>query len=150
MEKPNVRRRLPTLIQAIVFVLLCGLYGCSLQLVSPFDPTTESEIQQIEKDIDYFYLTMRSIPTDERLFAAYSNQYIKIDVQIRSLARRQLLREKNQETIKQTQILEAFWQQDMKDHKSKSVLSDFIIKRRLDQYHRLLNALLRGELAKKN
>ncbi|MCC2521576.1 hypothetical protein [Vibrio coralliilyticus] len=124
------------------------LSGCTLRLVAPYDPQTVQQAQSIERDIEYLYLSMQALPESERLYARFTEQYLKIDVSVRGLERRQARREQNQETLAQAQTLAKFWQQDMKTHQQKQTLSDFLIKRRLDQYKRLIDALIRGELAK--
>ncbi|MBN3492613.1 hypothetical protein [Vibrio neptunius] len=124
------------------------LSGCTLRLVAPYDPQTVQQAQSIERDIDYLYLSLQALPESERRYREFSEQYLNIDVNVRGLERRQQRREQNQETIKQAQTLVQFWQQDMRAHKKKQTLSDFLIKRRIDQYERLIDALIRGELAK--
>ncbi|KJY93457.1 hypothetical protein TW84_03740 [Vibrio neptunius] len=124
------------------------LSGCTLRLVAPYDPQTVQQAQSIERDIDYFYLSMQALPESQRRYEDFAPQYLNIDAGVRGLERRQQRREQNQETIKQAQILADFWQQDMRAHKKKQTLSDFLIKRRIDQYERLIDALIRGELAK--
>ena len=124
------------------------LTGCTLRLVAPYDLQTVQQAQSIERDIEFLYLSLQAVPENERLYSRFADQYLKIDVNIRGLERRQARREQNQETLKQAQTLVQFWQQDMKTHQQKHTLSDFLIKRRLDQYQRLIDALIRGELAK--
>ncbi|USD34650.1 MULTISPECIES: hypothetical protein [Vibrio] len=124
------------------------LTGCTLRLVAPYDLQTVQQAQSIERDIEFLYLSLQALPENERLYSRFADQYLKIDVNIRGLERRQARREQNQETLKQAQTLVQFWQQDMKTHQQKHTLSDFLIKRRLDQYQRLIDALIRGELAK--
>ncbi|MCG9595184.1 hypothetical protein L1D15_00465 [Vibrio sp. Isolate25] len=124
------------------------LTGCTLRLVAPYDLQTVQQAQSIERDIEFLYLSLQALPENERLYSRFADQYLKIDVNIRGLERRQARREQNQETLKQAQTLVQFWQQDMKTHQQKHTLSNFLIKRRLDQYQRLIDALIRGELAK--
>jgi len=97
----------------------------------------------------HFYLILQSFPEKERNFKDFSAGYLDIEVQIRSLERRQEIRDKNDETLKQTKILASLWQQDIADHKKNNSISDFIIKTRMDQYSRLMNTLIKGEIAKK-
>lgn len=123
--------------------------GCSVQLVSPYDEKTIEKMERIDEKIDRFYLVLKSFPEEKRTFKEFYSGYLDIDVLIRSLERRQNIREKNEETLKQTQILASLWQQDFETHKKNDAISDFIIQRRLDQYQRLLSALIKGELAKK-
>ncbi|SBS31054.1 hypothetical protein MSP8887_01420 [Marinomonas spartinae] len=132
-------------------LLLCFLLtaGCSVQLVSPYDERTVEQMEKIDQKIDHFYLILQSVPAKDRSFKDFSSGYLDIDAQIRSLERRQEIRDKNQETLKQTKILASLWQQDIAAHKKKNSISDFMIKRRMAQYQRLMSALIKGELAKK-
>ncbi|WP_353666998.1 hypothetical protein [Marinomonas sp. THO17] len=124
------------------------LISCSIQLVSPFDSRSLEQMENIDKDIDRFYLILQSLPESERTYANVSARYIDIEVQIRSLERRQALREKNDETLTQSKTLTSLWQQDIAAHKKNNAISDFIIQRRMDQYRRLMSTLIEGEMAK--
>ncbi|KZN13051.1 hypothetical protein [Marinomonas sp. TW1] len=140
-----MKKRLP------LFCLLLSVIwfsGCSIQLVSSYDAKTLEQMERIDQDIDRFYLTLQTQPESNRTYALFSDQYLNIEVNIRSLERRQAMREKNEETLAQTKTLKAFWQQDMTSHKRQNSVSDFIIKRRMDQYQRLMKALIQGEMAK--
>lgn len=123
--------------------------GCAVQLVSPYDEKSMTQMELIDQNIDRFYLVLQTQPEAERTYEKSASDYVDIDVNIRSLERRQAIREKNQDTLTQTQTLAALWKQDMAAHKTNNAVSDFIIKRRMDQYRRLMNALIEGELAKK-
>ena len=79
------------------------LSGCTLRLVAPYDPQTVQQAQSIERDIEYLYLSMQALPESERLYARFTEQYLKIDVSVRGLERRQARREQNQETLTQAQ-----------------------------------------------
>ncbi|WP_345196488.1 hypothetical protein [Kistimonas scapharcae] len=107
------------------------------------------ELQTIEQNIERLYLNIQMQKEKERQYQLYTKQYIDIDINIRALERRQARRENNQETLEQTQILAQLWQQDMKAHQRKDVLSDFLIKRRQEQYRQLIDTILRGEFAKR-
>ncbi|GAA4650332.1 hypothetical protein GCM10023116_26150 [Kistimonas scapharcae] len=131
---------------AAILILLCG---CSLKLVDTYDQQTVMELQTIEQNIERLYLNIQMQKEKERQYQLYTKQYIDIDINIRALERRQARRENNQETLEQTQILAQLWQQDMKAHQRKDVLSDFLIKRRQEQYRQLIDTILRGEFAKR-
>ena len=91
---------------------------------------------------------MKALPESQRIYSSFQQEYLKIDVDIRAYERRQQLREKNEESIKQAAILADLWRQDMQTHKQKNTISDFIIKRRQGQYQRLISSMLEAEIAK--
>lgn len=140
-------KRLITIFSLLLCISLTS--GCAVQLVSPYDERTIEQIEKIDKKIDRFYLSLQSFPEENRTFEKFHNGYLDINVEIRSLERRQEIREKNNETLRQTQIFASLWQQDIVTHKKNDSISDFIIKRRMDQYSRLMSALAKGEFAKK-
>jgi len=133
------------------FLLLCLFLtsGCAVEMISPYDDKTVEQMERIDQKIDHFYLILQSVPEKDRSFTHYSSVYLDIDVQIRSLERRQEVREKNEETLKQTRILASLWKQDIAIHKKQNSISDFMIKRRMSQYQRLMNTMIVGELAKR-
>ena len=124
------------------------LTACSLSLVADFDEQTLCQLERIERDIEHLYLTMQTLKVHERQYTQFANRYIELDINIRSMERRQARRKKNSETLKQANTLAQFWQQDMQYHQRHRTLSDFMTKHRLNQYRRLINALITGELAK--
>lgn len=134
----------------LLLVLCLCVYACSVKLVAQYDPASMAQIEQIDSQIERFYLVMQAEPKPKRQYALYAKQYLDIELLISAFKRRQGWRDLNQETLKQAQILAQFWQQDKTAHQAKNTLSNFLIKRRLDQYHRLIDAIARGELAKNN
>lgn len=131
------------------FIGMSLLSACSLQLVAEFDPRTVVALESIDKKIDRLYLTMKMLPKEQRSYSKFAATYLDIDVDIRALQRRQQVRSLNEESMKQVDILAEFWQQDIKAHKQKDGLSDFLINRRVDQYQRLISTIIAGEMAKK-
>ena len=119
-----------------------------MQLVSSYDQESEGQLRCIGKEIDSMYLNMAMKPEAQRTYSHFQHEYLKIDVDIRAYERRQEMREKNEESIKQAAILASLWQQDMQTHKQKTTLSDFMIKRKQVQYQRLLSSMIEAEMAK--
>ncbi|WP_438462909.1 hypothetical protein [Marinomonas sp. PE14-40] len=120
-----------------------------MKLVANYDPQSLNQLELINKKIDRLYLTMKMQPEVQRTYSHFQQNYVDIDVDIRAYERRQQMREKNEESIKQAAILASLWQQDMQTHKQKTTLSDFMIKRRKAQYQRLISSMLEAEMAKK-
>ena len=135
-----------------LFLLLLSvlfLAGCSMKLVANYDPQSLTQLEIINKEIDFMYLKMKALPDNQRIYSSFQQEYLKIDVDIRAYERRQEMREKNEESIKQAAILASLWQQDVQTHKQKNTISDFMIKRRQAQYQRLISSMLEAEMAKK-
>lgn len=123
--------------------------GCSLQLVSAYDPVTVNQVGLIEKKIDFLYKKAEITPLKNREYQYFAEQYLSIDVEIRAFVRRQQRRDNNLETTQQAEILANLWEQDRLAHQQTNTVSDFIIKRRTNQYQRIFTALFDGENAKK-
>jgi hypothetical protein len=119
-----------------------------MKLVANYDPQSLTQLEIINKEIDFMYLKMKTLPENQRIYSSFQQDYLKIDVDIRAYERRQQLREQNEESVKQAAILASLWQQDMQAHKQKNMLSDFMIKRRQAQYQRLLSSMIEAEMAK--
>jgi hypothetical protein len=126
-------------------LLLCG---CSLHLVADYDPQIVNQLEVIDRKIEHLYLTMQILEPDQRQYDRFSEQYLNLLIDIRLMERRQARRKNNSESLKQAKLLLQFWQQDMLSHQQHQTLSNFLIKRRLNQYRRLIDALIDGELAK--
>ena len=129
--------------------LILALSGCALQFIASYDNETLKQIEMIDREVDRLYMDLSFTPMEERHYRLFAKRYQEVLLHIRSLERRQKRREKNTESLKQTQTLLGFWIQDDATHKKNNTLSDFIISRRTSQYRRLFDALIEGELAKK-
>lgn len=135
----------------VLWLMICILLisGCSVQFVSKYDEQTMNELSTLDFRIETLYRQMLAISEDQRLYDHYASDYIGIQVAISSCQRYQSRRKNNQETQKQITILMNLWQQDMQTHKTKNTLSDFLVKRRINQYRRLIDTIMDGEIAKK-
>lgn len=134
----------------VIWLLCCTLLinGCSLQLVAHYDKGTMETITQIDQRIELIFQEMLMVEKANRQFERYALRYLRVQVSLSSFKRRQHYRPHNDETAKQATILLNFWQQDMSRHQQDNTMSDFIIKQRIKQYRRLIDALISGEMAK--
>lgn len=134
----------------LVFVwLLFSLSGCMVTLVAPFDPEVRSMLVRYSVEIDSFWQQMQTVPKDQRQFLYYKDDYQQIEVNLQVLLKHNKMRPKNDESTKQTENLLTLWQQDKANHEKKNGFSDFILKRRVEEYQRMFNAMLVAEDAKK-
>ncbi|KAF7785736.1 hypothetical protein PRUB_a0109 [Pseudoalteromonas rubra] len=91
---------------------------------------------------------MRSIDVSARQFERFSKMYTDIEKDIMAIRQFNLLRENNSESIRQSEILLELWRKDRASHQSSNGFSNFKIKRRLNEYQRVFNAMMAGESAK--
>ncbi|KZN34758.1 hypothetical protein N480_20965 [Pseudoalteromonas luteoviolacea S2607] len=129
-------------------LILSTQLGCSLHLVSEYDRASQNQMLSLMKKIDGFYLHMSNVAPAKRKFSHYTSGYTNIEVEINALLQRQKVRELNELTVKQVEILLELWQQGKLAHKTKDSMSDFIIKRRRSEYQRVMLAMIRGEESK--
>lgn len=134
----------------LLFVwLLFALSGCMITLVAPYDPQVRSMLVRYSVEVDSFWLQMQSTPKEQRQFVNYKEDYQEIEVNLQVLLKLNKMRPKNEESTKQTENLLTLWQQDKANHEKKDGFSDFIVKRRIDEYQRMFHAMLVAEDAKK-
>ncbi|NQZ11231.1 MAG: hypothetical protein HRT35_29110 [Algicola sp.] len=131
-----------------LLALLLGLGGCQLTLVAPFDPETRSMLVRYSVEVDVFWVKMQQHSTAQRQYVNYQQRYEDIELNMLVLLKLNQMRNSNTESIKQLQNLLTLWQQDKANHRQKNGFKDFILKRRLNQYQRMFNAMLAAEDAK--
>ncbi len=133
---------------AFLCCFLGVLTGCATQLVAPYDQASLKQMEQISTQINRFYLTQSYLDKPQRSFVAAQQHYLDIEVSLHTLKTRQSIRPVNSETLKQSELALTWWQEDRMKHQKKNSLSDFMIKRRMEQYQKLFISMIRGEAAK--
>lgn len=132
-------------------ILAClFLTACSMRLVSEYDERSVVQMEDLVKKIELMYLTMESQLVEERQYVKYEHHYLDVLSELSALELRQQYREHNDQTQRQVKIAIDFWKQDMKSHKHKNTVSNFLIKRHRNQYMRLFTAMILGESYKQN
>ncbi|WDD98083.1 hypothetical protein [Thalassomonas actiniarum] len=124
------------------------LSGCALQLVSDYDEKSLESMERVAQKVNRFYLGLSYQSKEKRLFKASHSAYLNIEADLEALKNRQMIRPMNELTLKQVEITLKLWREDRLRHKTADSLSDFLIKRRKDQYQRLFLAMIKGEEAK--
>jgi len=131
-----------------IAILISTLSGCALQMISSFDVKTEQQIMELAKQVDRFYTELQALPPEKRTFQFSKSIYLSIEVELAALHLRQQVRTLNDLTTKQVVIVQTLWQQDKSRHQQSDGISNFLVKRRKQQYQRLFLAMIRGEQAK--
>lgn len=129
-----------------LFFLFCS--GCSMQIISEYDQVSMQNMQRIAKLVDEFYARLATQPLQSRPFEASEADYVRIEVELNALKLSQQVRELNDLTIKQVDIVIKLWLQDIEAHKKKDNVSNFIINRHRNQFNRTFLAMIKGEQSK--
>lgn len=135
--------------QFVIVWLLFGLSGCMITLVAPYDPEVRSMLVRYSVEVDSFWQQMQAAPKEQRQFANYKDDYQEIEVNLQILLKLNKMRPKNDESSKQTENLLTLWQEDKANHEKNNNISNFIVRRRVEQYQRMFHAMLVAEDAKK-
>lgn len=141
----NVAARVATLA-----VLAClGLAACSIQLVSDYDATTYEEILRVGKKVDHFYGTLLEAPDKDRPYAKYSEKYVEIETDLRSLYMRNKSRPLNQESTEISRIILGLWVKYKQAHRERNTYSTGNAKLDRARFERLFDSAANAEAAKK-
>ncbi|WP_010386086.1 hypothetical protein [Pseudoalteromonas rubra] len=133
----------------VVLVYCCVfMTACQLVPVASYEPEVRNLLVRTSVEVDFFWRNMRSIDVSARQFERFSKMYTDIEKDIMAIRQFNLLRENNSESIRQSEILLELWRKDRASHQSSNGFSNFKIKRRLNEYQRVFNAMMAGESAK--
>jgi|SRR5690606_1708408 len=134
------------LIALSIIFFLSG--GCRVQLVADYNENIHNEIIRVAEEIDLFYTRLLETPVDERVYENFKEDYLLIEVDLRSLLLQNKVRPLNEESVRQTEIAIELWLDDKENHKENNSVSDFIIKQHREQFSRIFTAMAIGESAK--
>ncbi len=143
----NIQQNFTTAYLLIISAFLF-INGCRVQYVADYNDEVYQEIIRIAGEVDMFYTILLSTPEPDRTYENFSDNYISIEVDLRSLLLRNKIRPLNEESIKQTEIALKLWLDDKSQHKENNTVSDFIIEQHRDQFQRIFTAMAIGENVK--
>lgn len=110
----------------LVLIFSC-LSACKVQFVSDPDARLADQVEEAAQSVDYFYLNLQDNSTSEfqgRAFQNFSDDYLKIEVKLNSIVRRNRLSPLNNTSYEISQIALTQWQSNKAKHKAKDQLSD--------------------------
>lgn len=131
-----------------MFILLSGIIGCRVQLVSDYDPSTVEAIIQSFKEIDQFYTDILNTSSEKRTFTNYSNSYNTIESNLRVLVLRDSVQPLNTESTQMAQNILNLWLKYKNDHKENNGLKDALIILHRDRFFQMFSAMLVAEKSK--
>lgn len=119
--------------------------GCTVQYVAEYDENIKNEILRISREVEMFYTELSETDMSDRKYESFKDKYILIEVDIRTLLTKNLIRPLNEESTKQTEIALKLWLEDKENHKTNNSVSDFIIDSHRKQFQRIFIAMAIGE-----
>ena len=132
-----------------LLLLIAGFIGgCRVQYVAAYDETIENEIILISEQIDMFYTVLLETQVEERTYENFKDDYLDIEVGLRSLLMRNKIRPLNEESARQSELALELWLEDKEIHKEEDTVSDFIINQHRTQFQRIFIAMAIGESVK--
>jgi len=126
-----------------------GLTGCSIKLVTDYDSATFEETLRVGKKVDRFYGDLLETPADDRQYSKYSDKYVEIETDLRSLWTRNKARTLNQESTEISEIILNLWLKYKNAHERSNTYSDGKAKLDRNRFTRLFVSAADAEAAKK-
>ena len=137
--------------KSFLFLFLIGfvLSGCSVKLVADHDSKTYEEILRVGKLVDEFYGSLLEVPAANRQYENYSDQYVELESELRSLYIRNKSRPLNDESTKISASILRLWVKYKGKHKAKNSYKNGNAKLDRNRFVRLFISAASAELAKK-
>lgn len=132
------------------FLLLMALSlgGCAVKLVADYDSVAFEEILKVGKKVDKFYGDLLETKSNERAYQKFSDRYVDLETDIRSLVTRNKARALNEESTQISEITLKLWVKYKENHKAKDTYSDGNAKLDRNRFVRLFAAAASAERAK--
>lgn len=131
-----------------LLLLAFALGGCAVKLVADYDSVSFEEILKVGKKVDKFYGDLLEAKSSDRAYQKFSDQYVEIETDIRSLVTRNTARALNEESTQISEITLSLWLKYKDGHKTKDTYSDGTAKLDRNRFVRLFAAAASAERAK--
>jgi hypothetical protein len=125
-----------------------ALGGCAVKLVADYDSVSFEEILKVGKKVDKFYGDLLEVKANERAYLKFSDRYVELETDIRSLVARNKARALNEESTQIAEITLNLWLKYKDDHKTKDTYRDGAAKLDRNRFIRLFTAAASAERAK--
>lgn len=131
-----------------LLLLAFALSGCAVKLVADYDSVSFEEILKVGKKVDKFYGDLLETKLTDRAYPKFSDRYVDIETDIRSLVTRNKARALNEESTQISEITLSLWVKYKDGHKEKDTYSDGTAKLDRNRFIRLFAAAANAERAK--
>lgn len=132
----------------LLVLIVYTISGCRVQYVADYDDNIRNDIISIAEGIDMVYTLLLETPEADRTYESFKEDYLDIEVSLRSLLMKNKIRPLNEESTRQTEIALELWLEDKEAHKEDDTVSDFIINQHRSQFQRIFIAMAIGESVK--
>jgi len=132
----------------ILVLIVYTISGCRVQYVADYDDNIRNDIISIAEEIDMFYTLLLETTEADRTYESFKEDYLDIEVSLRSLLMKNKIRPLNEESTRQTELALELWLEDKEAHKEDDTVSDFIINQHRSQFQRIFIAMAIGESVK--
>jgi hypothetical protein len=132
-----------------ILIIGLALAGCSIKLVADYDSTTFEEVISVGKKVDRFYGDLLETPVNERQYQKFTEKYVEIETDLRSLGTRNRARALNNESTQISDIILALWVKYKTNHAANNGYGNGIAKLDRDRFTRLFISAANAETAKK-
>jgi hypothetical protein len=133
----------------ILIIFALGFSGCAVKFVADYDSTTFNEIIATGKKVDRFYGDLLEVPGDNRQYTKFSDKYVDIETDLRSLYIRNKARPLNEESTQISEIILKLWVKYKDAHKKNDRYPDGMAKLDRTRFTRLFISAANAESAKK-
>lgn len=133
----------------IITIAIFLAHGCSFRFIAPYDEKTEEAIFDASKLVDQFYGRLLDTAEDEREYSKFSEQYILIESELKTLVFRNKVRSLNEDSTGICERILKLWRKYKEKHKSKDTYSTGTAKLDRNRFSRMFSYAARAEGAKK-
>jgi uncharacterized protein involved in high-affinity Fe2+ transport len=147
----QVSIQLPSRLAALVLALFLSLVasGCAIKLVADYDSAAFEEILATGKKVDKFYGTLIETKPEGRRYAAFSEQYVALEADIRGMVTRNQARALNSESTEISGLILKLFVKYKDLHKKNDNYSDGTAKLDRNRLARMFASAASAEEAKK-
>ena len=141
----------PQRVLALILSLIVAVAttGCAVKLVADYDNAAFEEILAVGKKVDKFYGTLLETKADERPYAKFSDDYVSIETDIRSMLLRNQARALNSESTQISEIILKLMTKYKDRHKTRNTYTDGNARLDRNRFTRLFASAASAEEAKK-
>jgi hypothetical protein len=126
-----------------------AISGCAIQLVADYDSAAFEEILAVGKKVDKFYGSLLEVKPDNRPYSAFSEQYVVLETDVRSMLLRNQARALNSESTEISRIILKLLTKYKDRHKARNTYTDGNAKLDRNRFTRLFASAASAEEAKR-
>ena len=133
----------------IITIAIFLAQGCSFRFIAAYDEKTEEAIFDASKLVDQFYGKLLDTAEDEREYSKFSEQYVLIESELKTLVFRNKVRSLNDDSTDKCERILKLWRKHKEKHTSKNTYSTGTAKLDRNRFSRMFSYAARAEGAKK-